>query len=296
MRIVQIGLDRWGQKNSEYLSKLGVLSGVFDNDFKKAKEIGEKYSVKPFESIEELVSSKDFDAACIDSSFSNPWELISNLLYDKKHVFVEKLITSKTFELEKLHEILQKKKSFFSCGFDQRYNEALQQVKQITNKKEFGELVSLELYREVPLQNKSLVFQSCLYDIDALNQIFGMMPIFVFSRLYPGEDEKFANIVLGYPENKSAVILSNGFSDKEMVKLKAIYPQKTVFADLVTHKIEGIEVKEIFDISPIENFIGAIEGKNELEVDSNQMVSITKIAEAALLSSKQGVPIYLDLK
>ena len=251
MRIVQIGLDRWGEKNSGYLSQLGVLSGVFDSDFKKAKEIGEKYSVKPFESIEELGSSKDFDAACIDSSFSNPWELISNLLYDKKHVFVEKLITSKNFELEKLHEISQKKKSLFSCGFDQRYNEALQQVKQITNKKEFGELVSLELYREFPLLNKSLVFQSCLYDIDASNQIFGMM---------------------------------------------AIYPQKTVFADLVTNKLEGIEVKEISDISPIENFIGAIEGKNELEVDSNQIVNITKVAEAALLSSKQGVPIYLDLK
>jgi UDP-N-acetylglucosamine 3-dehydrogenase len=46
----------------------------------------------------------------------------------------------------------------------------------------------------------------------------------------------------------------------------------------------------------IQNFIGAIEGKNELVVKPKEVINITKIAEAALLSSKQGVPIYLDLK
>jgi UDP-N-acetylglucosamine 3-dehydrogenase len=46
----------------------------------------------------------------------------------------------------------------------------------------------------------------------------------------------------------------------------------------------------------IQNFIEAIEGKKELVVGSQQAVNVTKIAEAALLSSQKGVPIYLDLK
>jgi UDP-N-acetylglucosamine 3-dehydrogenase len=46
----------------------------------------------------------------------------------------------------------------------------------------------------------------------------------------------------------------------------------------------------------IQNFIGAIEGKNDSLVSAQQAVNVTKIAEAALLSSQKGVPIYLDLK
>ena len=46
----------------------------------------------------------------------------------------------------------------------------------------------------------------------------------------------------------------------------------------------------------IKNFLDSIEGKNDLLVKPEQAVNVTKIAEAALLSSKKGTPIYLDLR
>jgi len=46
----------------------------------------------------------------------------------------------------------------------------------------------------------------------------------------------------------------------------------------------------------IKNFLGALEGKNQLIVKPKEAVNVTKIAEAALLSSQKGTPIYLDLK
>ena len=36
--------------------------------------------------------------------------------------------------------------------------------------------------------------------------------------------------------------------------------------------------------------------KNELIVKPEHAVNVTKIAEAALLSSQKGIPIYLDIK
>jgi UDP-N-acetylglucosamine 3-dehydrogenase len=42
--------------------------------------------------------------------------------------------------------------------------------------------------------------------------------------------------------------------------------------------------------------LGAIEGKNELTVKPQEAVNVSKIAEASLLSSQKGTPIYLDLK
>jgi len=43
-------------------------------------------------------------------------------------------------------------------------------------------------------------------------------------------------------------------------------------------------------------FLEAIKGKNDLIVKPEQAVNVTKIAEAALLSSKKGTPIYLDIR
>ena len=46
----------------------------------------------------------------------------------------------------------------------------------------------------------------------------------------------------------------------------------------------------------IQSFLSVIRGDDELMVKPHQAVNVTKIAEAALLSSQKGVPIYLDLK
>ena len=46
----------------------------------------------------------------------------------------------------------------------------------------------------------------------------------------------------------------------------------------------------------IQNFLDSIEDKSKQIVQANEAVNVTKIAEAALLSSQKGTPIYLDLK
>ena len=46
----------------------------------------------------------------------------------------------------------------------------------------------------------------------------------------------------------------------------------------------------------IQNFLDAIANKTQQVVKAQQAVNVTKIAEAALLSSQKGTPIYLDLK
>ncbi|HIH98907.1 MAG TPA: gfo/Idh/MocA family oxidoreductase, partial [Nitrosopumilus sp.] len=46
----------------------------------------------------------------------------------------------------------------------------------------------------------------------------------------------------------------------------------------------------------IQNFLDSIMDKTKQIVKSQEAVNVTKIAEAALLSSQKGTPIYLDLK
>jgi UDP-N-acetylglucosamine 3-dehydrogenase len=46
----------------------------------------------------------------------------------------------------------------------------------------------------------------------------------------------------------------------------------------------------------LKNFIEAIEGKSKIVVTAADATNVTRVAEAAILSSNTGSPVYLDLK
>jgi UDP-N-acetylglucosamine 3-dehydrogenase len=133
------------------------------------------------------------------------------------------------------------------------------------------------------------------------------MPQVVFARAgrIKHEHEDFASIMLGYKNDKVAIISSNWITPKRVRKFNAVCTDAIISSDFITQEIivEKSENSETIQnekqeplLLEIQSFLGAIEGKNELIVKSQQAVNVTKIAEAALLSSQKGIPIYLDLK
>jgi UDP-N-acetylglucosamine 3-dehydrogenase len=211
-------------------------------------------------------------------------------------------------ESEKLRETSQKKKVIFTGGLYERFNPATKQVKNFVKEKKYGDLVLLEFYSENKLSsqnNKGIIFENSIKDIDVANWLFDEMPLLVFARsgTVKNENEDFASIMLGYKNNKTAIILSNGFSSKEVRELRAVCSEGVIFSDLISQKIKLEKEDSLISLGKkestlvqIQNFIDVIEGKNELIVKAQEAVNVIKIAEAALLSGKQGVPIYLDLK
>ena len=111
--------------------------------------------------------------------------------------------------------------------------------------------------------------------------------------------------MLGYKNDRVAIISSNWVTPKKLRKFNAVCTDAIISSDSITQEtiIEKQDETEIIQNKKqeslqleIQNFLGAIEGKNEHIIKSNEAVNVTKIAEAALLSSQKGIPIYLDLK
>jgi len=311
MKIVQIGTGGWGKNHTRVLSELGVLVAVCDADSQKSKEYGEKYSVNHYESLDELLTSEEFDGAFVVTPTSTHTEIAKKLLEAKKHVFVEKPMTYKSEDGERLAKLAEKNKVILTCGYIERFNPAVDVVKKIVKEKKFGELVMLEFHREnrMPLHIKDvgIIYDTSVHDIDTANWLFDDMPNVVFARAgkIKHEREDFANIMLGYKNNKVAIISSNWITPKRIRKFEAVCTDARISSDFITQEItvEKSENSETIQnekqeplLLEIQSFLGAIEGKNELIVKSQQAVNVTKIAEAALLSSQKGIPIYLDLK
>jgi UDP-N-acetylglucosamine 3-dehydrogenase len=169
----------------------------------------------------------------------------------------------------------------------------------------------LEFHREnrMPLHIKDvgIIYDTSVHDIDTANWLFDDMPYVVFARAgkIKHKHEDFASIMLGYKEDKVAIISSNWITPKRVRTFSAVCTDAIITSDFISQEVK-IEKKGETEIPrnekqeplllEIQSFLGAIEGKNEQVVKSQEAVNVTKIAEAALLSSQKGIPIYLDLK
>jgi UDP-N-acetylglucosamine 3-dehydrogenase len=311
MKIVQIGTGGWGKNHIRILSQLGVLSAVCDADAQRSIEYGEKYSVNHYSSVDDLIGCEEFDGALVVTPTSTHSEIATKLLQAKKHVFVEKPLTYKSEDGQRIAELAEKNNVILTCGYIERFNPAVDIVKKIVGEKKFGELLMLEFHREnrIPLHIKDvgIIYDTSVHDIDTANWLFDDMPHVVFARSgrVNHEHEDYASIVLGYKNDRSAIIISNWITPKRVRIFSAVCTDAVITSDFISQEVK-IEKKEETEIPrnekqeplllEIQNFLGAIEGKNNLVVKSQEAVNVTKIAEAALLSSQKGIPIYLDLK
>ena len=311
MKIVQIGTGGWGKNHTRILSQLGVLVAICDADSQKSKEYGEKYSVNHYESLDELLISEEFDGAFVVTPTSTHTTIAKKLLEAKKHVFVEKPMTYESEDGQNLAKLAEKNKVILTCGYIERFNPAVDVVKKMVKEKKYGDLVMLEFHREnrMPLHIKDvgIIYDTSVHDIDTANWLFDDMPQVVFARAgkIKHEHEDFASIMLGYKNDKVAIISSNWITPKKLRKFNAVCTDAIISSDFISQEIviEKDEESETVQnekqeplLLEIQSFLGAIEGKNEQIVKSQEAVNVTKIAEAALLSSQKGIPIYLDLK
>jgi UDP-N-acetylglucosamine 3-dehydrogenase len=311
MKIVQIGIDEKKENHFRILSEIGVLSAICDIDSSKARKYGEKYSVNHYDTLEKLLDSEEFHGVIIATPTFTDFEIITKFLEVKKHVFVENPMTFKSEEGEKLIKLAEKKKVVLTWGYNDRFNPSVSEVKKIVKENKFGDVVMLELHNEnrisLNIKNVGIIFDSSVHDIDIANLLFEELPILVFAkaRKIKHEYEDFASIMLGYKNDKVAIISSNWVTPKKLRKFNVVYTDAIISSDFNTQEIiiekqDGVKIiqneKQESSTLEIQSFLGAIEGKNEQIIKAQQAVNVTKIAEAALLSSQKGIPIYLDLK
>jgi len=236
---------------------------------------------------------------------------VKELVESKKYVFVEKPMTYDSSEGEKLKQLAQKNKVILTCGYIERFNPAVDVVKNFIKEKKYGDLVMLEFHREnrMPLHIKDvgIIYDTSVHDIDTAMWLFDDTPEVVFARAgqIKHEHEDFASIMLGFKDNKVAIISSNWITPTRVRNFNAVCTEAIISSDFISQevKIEKSDDTEIPRhekqeplLREIESFLGAIDGKNELIVKPEHAVNVTKIAEAALLSSQKGTPIYLELK
>ena len=311
MKVVQIGVGGWGKNHSRVLTEFGVLAAVCDTNSERAKEFGEKYSVNFYNSLENLLEQEKFDAALICTPTTTHSSIATKLIENKKHVFIEKPMTYISDDGQSLVDLAKRNKVILTCGYIERFNPAVASVKNSIKSQKYGDLIRLEFYREhrMPqhIKDVGVIYDTSVHDIDTAMWLFDDTPevVFAIAGKINHEHEDFATITLGFKDNKTATISSNWITPIRVRNFNAVCTDARIFSDFITQEVRietgnDTETPKNEKVEPlsleIRNFLDAIDGKNELVVKPEQAVNVTKIAEAALLSSQRGTPIYLDLR
>ena len=311
MKVVQIGVGGWGKNHSRVLSEFGVLSAICDTNSQRAEKFGKKYSVNFYNSFENLLEKEKFDAALVCTPTFTHSDITTRLIENKKHVFVEKPMTYLSEDGQNLIDAAKRNNVILTCGYIERFNPAVASVKDFLKSQKYGDLIRLEFYREhrMPqhIKDVGVIYDTSVHDIDTAMWLFDETPevVYAIAGKINHEHEDFATIMLCFKDNKTATISSNWITPIRVRNFNAVCTEARIFSDFITQEIRietdnGTDNPKNEKAEPlsleIKNFLDSIDGKTDLLVKPEQAVNVTKIAEAALLSSQKGTPIYLDLR
>jgi UDP-N-acetylglucosamine 3-dehydrogenase len=310
MKVAQIGVGGWGKNHARVLSQLGVLTAICDADQKRAQETAQKYGVNHYTSIDDMLNAENVGAVFVCTPTSTHFEIATKLIQKKINVFIEKPMTYDSKEGIHLLELAKKNKVLLTCGYIERFNPAVEAVKDFVKSKKYGELIMLEFHREnrMPLHIKDvgIIYDTSVHDIDTAMWLFDDTPEVVFARSgkIRHEHEDFATIMLGFKDNKVAIISSNWITTARIRHFNAVCTEGIISGDFVSQEVRIQKEQQAEPLTrekqepltlEIKSFLDALDGKHNHRVSAQDAVNVTKVAEAALLSSHKGVPIYLEL-
>jgi len=313
VKIGIIGVGGWGKNHSRVLHDFGVLTSICDMDKVRAKELATRYHVNYYSSMDDMLNSESLDACLVCTPTKTHYPVSKKLMEKGINVFVEKPLSYSSKECEEMTEIAKKNKISLTCGYIERFNPAVQEVKRILSEKIYGELLMIEFHREnrMPLHIKDvgIIYDTAVHDIDTAIYLFGTNPQVVFARagkiFHSFED--FSNIMLGFGKDRVGVISSNWITPKKVRNFSAVCTEAIINGDFIKQEItiedslSTTTPRRVNLVEPLSlelrNFIEVIEGKRDRpKVSPEEATNVTKIAEASLLSSNTGSPIYLNLE
>lgn len=167
MKLGIIGIGHMGQYHVNVavsIPKLEVI-GVYDVDQNKLKDISQKYFVKPYENLDDLI--QDSEAIIIAVPTKLHYEIGKKCLEAGKHILLEKPITETVEQAKEIVELAEQKGLILQVGHVERFNGAILEIKKIIEKPFFVETKRLSPFNP-RIQDVGVVLDLMIHDLDII--------------------------------------------------------------------------------------------------------------------------------
>lgn len=239
LKIGIIGVGHMGQYHLNIFSSLPevVVAGICDINESKLLDLSNKYEVPAYDNYKKLI--KKCDALCIATPTSTHYEIARDVLNSNKHLLLEKPITTTLNEAKELVEIARKKNVTFHIGHIERFNGAVQQLKNIILNPYYIESQRLGPY-EPRVSDVGVVLDLMIHDIDIMLNLVEdeVAEIHSLGRSVYSPFEDIACAQILFKSGCFASVIASRASQKKLRTLTIMQKESFVFLDYSTQDIE----------------------------------------------------------
>ena len=180
-KIVVIGSGYWGSIIIKTLIELGFKNIIiFDKSIKNKKIAKKKFKIIKFENtFKNILNDKYINNVFVVTPPSENLTIVKKLIFNNKNIFLEKPGFNKINDLKKIEDYLKKSKSKLMFGYIYCYNNYIQKIKTILDKKILGEIQYVSFSRKNlgPIRNDVDVdYDLTSHDLSIIKFFFNKLP------------------------------------------------------------------------------------------------------------------------
>jgi UDP-N-acetylglucosamine 3-dehydrogenase len=305
-----IGCGSWGRNHARVYSELPNVNlvAVADTAPAAANEVAEKYRVKPYTETAKLLEDPDIQLVSICTPTVTHARLALQAIEQGKHVLVEKPMTNTVKEAKTLIKASKKRGVTLTVGFVERFNPAVQEAHRRIAKGEIGGVILAHTRRvsQRPLRigDVGVIKDLAIHDIDITSILFNEEPrtIYATAGSIAHQFEDYANINIGYPENRTAFIEANWLTPKKVRQLNVTGTKGIMTVDYITQQLTiendqrltqpNIPYQEPLYLE-LKSFADSIINDTPPSITGEDGLRTLQICEAALKSSRTGKQVRL---
>ncbi|MBS4179353.1 Gfo/Idh/MocA family protein [Lederbergia citrea] len=328
MKIAVIGSGKLGQRHLDSWSKIqGVeVVGVIARNKTRLDEVANKYGIKSYTSIQELLAATDVDVIDICTPTDTHSELVKEAANAKKHVICEKPLALTAEEAEEAILVCKENNVQLHIGHTLRFFPEYANARQQILDGSIGKPGVIRMKRGVPhppngdswyadeARSGGLFLDLGIHDLDWLLWTFGDVQRVMAKRVKRSSEEK-GNVEFGFITLKMTdgticyVELSwaetNFHASFELAGDKGMITYNHNESNPLEVQIRpqvgnqsGVQVpRNVLEKDPyqrqLEHFVNCLLGKEEPIITAEEAAKSIKVAQAAIRSAKEGQPVTL---
>ena len=224
-----IGIGNWGKNLVRELSKIHCIKKCSSNgNLKNIRWLKKNYpSIQYVSDSKEIFADKEINAVIIATPINTHYKLVKKALLSKKHVFVEKPISTNLSEAEELIEIAKKNNLLLFVGHIFIFNEIFKKLIQISNRENITHLNFL--WNKFGTFDEDIFLNLVSHDLSIILALFGKpKKIKLINKFGVISKCDVVTLILELPNKKTCQIHVNRCSSHKQ-KYVTIFTQKNIY-------------------------------------------------------------------
>ena len=224
-----IGIGNWGKNLVRELSKIHCIKKCSSNgNLKNIRWLKKNYpSIQYVSDSKEIFADKEISAVIIATPINTHYKLVKKALLSKKHVFVEKPISTNLSQAEELIEIAKKNNLLLFVGHIFIFNEIFKKLIQISNRENITHLNFL--WNKFGTFDEDIFLNLVSHDLSIILALFGKpKKIKLINKFGVISKCDVVTLILELPNKKTCQIHVNRCSNHKQ-KHVTIFTQKNIY-------------------------------------------------------------------